>query len=349
MKKLAALVVSLFVLALLLAGCGTQSGSGGKSQPGGGTEKGSTEKFVIKMGYGTAPGHPIDLASQKFKEIVEKKSNGRIEVKLFPSAQLGSERQLIEGLMAGTVEMTPTTTGPMGLFDPAFFVFDLPYIFKDHKSVDKVLDGPIGQEMLKRLEKLGIVGLAWWENGFRELTNNVRPVVKPEDLKGIKLRTMENEVHMKFFKQLGATPVPLGFGEIYMALKTKTVDGQENPLSIIAANKFYEVQKYLTRTSHVYSPVVVLVSKKFWDQLPNDLRQIIRDTAYELREFERNSGRENEKQYIDTIKQNGVEITELTPEQKALWRAEAEKIYPDFEGKIGKELLDKVRKAGWQQ
>jgi tripartite ATP-independent transporter DctP family solute receptor len=301
------------------------------------------------MGYGTAPGHPIDLASQKFKEIVEKKSNGRIEVRLFPSAQLGSERQLIEGLKAGTVEMTPTTTGPMGLFDPQFLVFDLPYIFKDNKAADKVLDGPIGQEMLARMDRIGMVGLAWWENGFREITNNVRPIVKPEDLKGIKLRTMENEVHMKYFKQLGATPVPLGFGEIYMACKSKTVDGQENPTSIIATNKFYEVQKYMTKTDHVYSPVIVLISKKFWDQLPSDLQKLIKDTALEVREYERNEGRQKEKEYIDTIKKGGTQYIELTDEQKALWRAEAEKMYPDFEQKIGKELLDKVRKAGWEE
>ncbi len=342
MRKIAIAILCVVLVLSTLAGCSNDVQESTQVN-----ESANTDKFIIKMGYGTAPGHPIDLASQKFKEEVEKKSNGRIEVRLFPSAQLGSERELIEGLQAGTIEMTPTTTGPMGLFDSAYYVFDLPYIFKDAESADAVLDGPIGEEMLARLDKLGIVGLAWWENGFRELTNNIRPIVSPHDLNGIKLRTMENEVHMEYFKNLGATPIPLGFGEIYMACKNKTVDGQENPTSIIATNKFYEVQKYMTLTDHVYSPVAVLISKKFWNQLPEDLQNIIKDTALELREFQRSAGRSQDKDYLETIKNSGTEIIQLTDEQKQMWKDEADAIYPKFEDKIGKDLLEKVQKAGW--
>jgi len=339
MRKLFVFVVCLIMLAVL-AGCGGGQKSQEAAKP--------ADKFVMKVGYGTAPGHPIAIGSEKFKELVEKRSNGRIEVRLFPSAQLGSERQMIEGLQAGTLECTPTSTGPMGLFEPGFFVFDLPYIFKDSKSADAVLDGPIGTELAQRLEKIGIVSLAWWENGMRQMTNSRGPVVKPTDIKGLKLRTMENEVHMKYFKNLGATPTPMGFGEVYMALKTKTVDAQENPLAIIANNKFYEVQKYMTITDHVYSPAIFLVSKKWWDKLPADLQKIVKDTAFELRTMQRNEGREQEKKYIEMCQKGGMEIVTLTPEQKKAWQEEALKIYPDFEAKIGKDLIEKVKKAGWQ-
>ncbi len=349
MKKIISLFLCLVIVLTGLAGCAKAPETSSTGNEPANSELVSNEKYVIKMGYGTAPGAPIDLGSVKFKEEVEKNSNGRIEVRLFPSAQLGSERQLIEGLQAGTIEMTPTTTGPMGLFDPAYFVFDLPYMFKDEKAADRVFDGPIGDEMLARLEKIGIVGLGWWENGFRQLTNNKSTVVKPQDVAGMKLRTMENEVHMKYFSNLGATPTPLGFGEIYMALKSKTVDGQENPLSLIATNKFYEVQKYLTKTDYVYSPVAVLVSKKFWDTLPEDLQKIVKDAAVNQAQYERNLGREAEKEYLDTIAQGGTEVTILTEEQKLEWKKEAEKIYPDFEEKIGKELLYKVLEAGWAE
>jgi tripartite ATP-independent transporter DctP family solute receptor len=347
MRRVIVLALCVVFTLSILTGCGQPKKTSSTGTEPNSNESANNEKFVIKMGYGTAPGAPIDLGARKFKEEVEKKSNGRIEVRLFPSAQLGSERQLIEGLQAGTIEMTPTTTGPMGLFDPAYYVFDLPYIFKDTKSADKVLDGPIGEEMLARLEKMGIIGLAWWENGFRQFTNNKRPIVKPQDINGMKIRSMENEVHMKFFKDLGATPIPLGFGEIYMACKSKTVDGQENPTNLIATNKFYEVQKYMTVNDWVYSPVVVLISKKVWNKLPEDLKKIVKDAALNQREFERNAGREKDKEYIETIKKGGTEVTVLTDEQKMEWRKEAEKLYPEFESKIGKDLLEKVQKEGW--
>ena len=339
MKKLGSMILVTMLL-VALVGCG-----GGAKKP---EANKATDKFIMKVGYGTAPGHPIAIGSEKFKELVEKRSNGRIEVRLFPSAQLGSERQMLEGLQSGTLEATPTSTGPMGLFEPGFFVFDLPYIFKDAKAADSVLDGSVGTELAGRLEKIGMVSLAWWENGMREITNSRGPIVNPTDVKGLKLRTMENEVHMKFFKNLGATPTPMGFGEVYMALKQKTVDAQENPLAIIANNKFYEVQKYMTISDHVYSPAIFLVSKKWYDKLPADLQKIVKDTAFELRVMQRNEGREQEKKYIELCKKGGMEITVLTPEQKALWQAEALKIYPDFEAKIGKDLLEKVKKEGWK-
>lgn len=359
LKKTALIMLALTLVIGVFAGCqqsgGQTAAPGAAAAPAAGESAapqapaagGGNAQYVMKVGYGTSPGHPIDTASVEFKKLVEERSNGQIEVRLFPSAQLGSERQLIEGLQSGTVEATPTTTGPMGLFDPAYYVFDLPYIFKDSAAADAVLDGPIGDEMGKRLEEKNILCLAWWENGFRQLTNNTREVVAPQDVKGLKLRTMENEVHMEFFKGLGATPVALGFGEIYMSCKTKTVDGQENPLSIIAANKFYEVQSYCTKWDYVYSPVVFLVSKPFMESMPEDLQKVVRDTAYELRTMQRQLGRDAEAEYIKATEDGGCAVRILTDEEKAVWRAEAEKIYDKFADKIGPDLLKKVQDAGW--
>lgn len=305
---------------------------------------GSGEEYVIKVGYGTNPGHPIDLGSIEFEKIVEEKASElgyQVDVQLFPSAQLGSEKEMIEQMQMGTLDMCPTTTGPLGLFKPEYLVFDLPYLFLNYDQADTVLDGEIGTEMLSALEDQNIVGLAWWENGFRELTNNKRAITKPEDLSGIKLRTMENDVHIDFFDSMGASPTPLGFGEIYTSLQSGVIDGQENPLSIIAVNKFYDVQPYTTISDHVYSPVPVLYSKSLFEKLPEDLQELVRETAYEVRTYERQVGRDAEQEYIDEISQKS-EIYKLTEEEKAAFREVALKTYSKFEDKIGKELIDQV-------
>lgn len=307
----------------------------------------SGESFVIKVGYGTNPGHPIDLGSIEFEKTVEEKAaelGYNVDVQLFPSAQLGSEKEMIEQLQMGTLDMCPTTTGPLGLFKSEYLVFDLPYLFLNYDQADAVLDGEIGTEMLNALEDQNIIGLAWWENGFRELTNNKRPVTKPEDLSGIKLRTMENDVHIDFFSAMGASPTPLGFGEIYTSLQSGVIDGQENPLSIIAVNKFYDVQPYTTISDHVYSPVPVLYSKSLFEKLPEDLQTLVRDTAFEVRTYERQAGRDAEQEYIDEIAQKS-EIYKLTDEEKEAFKAVAMETYKKFEDKIGKELIEKVTSA----
>lgn len=311
------------------------------------SETTSGESYVIKVGYGTAPGHPIDLGSIEFESIVEEKAaelGYDVDVQLFPSAQLGSETEMIKQLQMGTLDMCPTTTGPLGLFNSDFLVFDLPYLFLNYDQADAILDGEIGTEMLSALEDQNIVGLAWWENGFRELTNNKRTITKPEDLDGIKLRVMENDVHIDFFGSMGASPTPLGFGDIYTSLQSGVIDGQENPLSIIAVNKFYEVQPYLTISDHVYSPVAVLYSKSLFEKLPEDLQELIQNTAYEVRTYERQVGRDTEQEYIDEIAEKS-EIYTLSEEEKLAFKEVALETYSRFEDTIGKELIDRVVEA----
>lgn len=358
MKKRLAAVLMAAAMVTGLTACGGSSNSSTVEKTGSteseaeGTSEdsnasGSGGSYTIKVGYGTNPGHPIDLGSAEFERIVEEKAaelGYEVDVQLFPSAQLGSETEMVKQLQMGTLDMCPTTTGPLGLFKSDFLVFDLPYLFLNYDQADAVLDGEIGTEMLSALEDQNIIGLAWWENGFRELTNNKRPITKPEDLNGIKLRTMENDVHIDFFSAMGASPTPLGFGEIYTSLQSGVVDGQENPLSIIAVNKFYEVQPYTTISDHVYSPVPVLYSKSSFEKLPEDLQELVRETAYEVRIYEREAGRETEQEYIDEIAEKS-EIYTLSEEEKMAFKEIALETYSKFEDTIGKELIDRVMEA----
>lgn len=349
-RKNLALGICIIMILVGVIGCsGNVENSNTVKSDSDAVEKQVEEKIIMKMAYGTSPGHPIDLASVRFKELVEERTKNKVEVQLFPSAQLGGERATFEALQAGTIEATPTTTGPLGLFDTAYFVFELPFVFKNEELADNVLDGELGDMMLGRLKDVGIIGAAFWENGFRELTNIKHPIINPDDLNGIKLRTMENEVHMAYFSNCGATTIPLPFPELYSAMQTKTVDGHESPFALIATNKFYEVQKYITKTDHVYSPVVVCFSEIWFDTLPVEIQDILINTAKEVRVYQREVGRSRQSEYIKTITDGGCELSTLTDEEKNLWKEKAEEIYPQFEEKIGKDILDVVRAQGWSE
>jgi tripartite ATP-independent transporter DctP family solute receptor len=278
------------------------------------------ESYVIKIGYGTAGG-PIHEAALEFKKRVEAR-NPKVEVQVFPGGQLGSEGEIIGQLQAGLTDLLPTTTGPLGQQNPIYYVLETPFIFLNDAQADKVLDGPVGEKFLKGMEVKGLLGLAFWENGFREITNNVRPIRTPQDLKGIKLRVQQNRLHIKYFGDLGASPTPMAFTEIYNALATKIVDGQENPFSLIATNKFYEQQKYVSKTDHVYSAVPVFFSKAKWDKLPPDVQKLVKETVVELRLWERQRGREAQKAYLDEISKKTA-LTVLSDAEKGAFQQAA--------------------------
>jgi tripartite ATP-independent transporter DctP family solute receptor len=285
----------------------------------------SVDKVVIKVAYGTAGG-PIHEGALELKKRLES-LNGRIEVQVFPGGQLGSEGAIIGQLQTGMTDMLPTTTGPLGQQNSIYYVLETPYIFINDAQVDKVLDGPVGEKLLKGLEAKGLIGLTFWENGFREMSNNTRPIKTPADLKGLKMRTQQNRLHMKYFSDLGANPTPLPFTEIYNALATKLVDGQENPFSLISTNKFYEQQKFVAKTDHVYSSVPVYYSKMKWDKLPPDVQKQIKDTVHEMRLWQRKLGRDQQNAYIDEISRKS-QVYVLTDAEKAAFQKAAE---PAFE------------------
>jgi len=297
------------------------------------------KQVVLKLGHAVAPEHPYHLGAVRFSELIAQRTNNKVKIDVYPSTQLGNERDMVEGLQLGTIDLVVTSTGPLGGFVPKMFVVDLPFLFRDREHAYKVLDGPIGRDLLDAFSAKGIKGLAFWENGFRQITNNVRPIEKPEDLKGIKIRTMENKVHLASFKAFGASPTPMAWSEVYTALQQKTIDAQENPIAIIYHQKIFEVQKYLTLTGHFYSPTPLLMSLKAFDSLPKDIQKIMLDTAIECATYERNLLRDSEAKQIAELKAKGMQVN--TPNKKTFQDAAAP-VYKEFEAQFGKETIDKI-------
>lgn len=294
---------------------------------------------ILSLGHAVAPEHPYHLGAVKFSELIAQRTNNKVKIDVYPSAQLGNERDMVEGLQLGTVDLVLTSTGPLGGFVPKMFVVDLPFLFRDREHAYKVLDGPIGKELLDAFSTKGIKGLAFWENGFRQITNNVRPIERPEDLKGIKIRTMENKVHLASFKAFGASPTPMAWTEVYTALQQKTIDAQENPIAIVYYQKIFEVQKYLALTDHFYSPTPLLMSLKTFESLPEDIRKIMLDTAAECATYERSVLRDSEVKQIAELKAKGMQVT--IPDKKP-FRDAAASVYKEFEGQFGKEMIDQI-------
>ncbi|MDZ4163579.1 MAG: TRAP transporter substrate-binding protein [Smithellaceae bacterium] len=296
-------------------------------------------KMVLKAGSSTAETHPYNLGLKRFKELVEKGTAGKIEIQIFHSSALGAERELAEGMQIGSVDVVISSTGPLGGFVPKMNVVDLPFLFRDKAHAYKVLDGPIGASLLGELEKRNIIGLAFWENGFRHVTNARREIKVPADLKGLKLRTMENRVHMAAFRQLEAAPTPMAFSEVFTALQTKTLDGQENPIPVIFTSRFYEVQKFLSLSGHVYSPAPLMVSKHTWDKLTEEQKGVFKKAAIEARDYERDLITKQENEQIDKLKAAGMTVTLV---DKSLFQKATLPVYSQFEAEFGKELIERI-------
>lgn len=293
----------------------------------------------LKVGHVLAPTHPYQLGLEKFSQLVDEKTNGGVKVEVFHSSQLGNEREMIEGLQLGTLDMTLVSTAPLSGFSSQFLVFDLPYIFKTPEVAHATVDGPVGQEILKSLEDKGIVGLAYWENGFRHVSNSRQELVNPEDVKGLKIRTMENKIHMQSFKVAGADPTPMAFGELFTALQQRTVDAQENPIPVFYTSNFFEVQQYVSLTGHFYAASPFLVSKAVWNKLPAEHQQAIQAACEEARDYERKLIQEMTDEQAKEIIAKGVKITEV---DKDKWAQAMYPVYKEFESAIGAETIEKV-------
>ncbi len=266
-------------------------------------------KVVLKCGTSTQPSHIYNQGVEYMAKLVSERSKGEIEIQLFPAAQLGSERDMTEGLQLGSLEMTLTSTGPLGNFVPQIKLFNLPFLFKDRESCYKVLDGKIGTDIANRFVKVGIRSLGWYENGFRNITDSKRPIEKPADMDGLKIRVMEDDVFILTMKALGASPLPMAFGELYTALEQKTVDAQENPLAVIYSSRFFEVQKYLAMTGHFYSPAMLLISEIAWKKLTPDQQKIMAQAATEARDYERKISAEADTKLEEACKKEGMIVT----------------------------------------
>jgi tripartite ATP-independent transporter DctP family solute receptor len=296
---------------------------------------------TLKMNISVSQNSHYGVAVDAFAREVEKRTNGRYKVQNFYSGALGAERESIEALQVGTLDLTMTSTGPVPNFVPDVAILDIPFLFKDYAQARATLDGPIGQEMLKKFPPKGIVALAWGENGFRHMTNNKHPVVTPDDLKGLKMRTMENPVHMQAYKAFGIIPTPMAFTEVFTALQQGTVDGQENPLSVISAAKFEQVQKYMTLTGHVYSPALILMSKAQYDKLSAADKQAFLDAAKEAVKANRARIDDDERKSVADLRSKGMTIVENV--DKAKFQAVLGPTFTEFGKKFGQENIDKIR------
>jgi tripartite ATP-independent transporter DctP family solute receptor len=293
---------------------------------------------TIKVGIGLSADHPQGQAVTKFAEIVAQKSEGKIKVRLFAGGALGNDVTMISALQGGTQEMTipdtSTLVGISGLKD--FGLINLPFLFQNGQEADALLDGPFGQKLMAKLPEKGLIGFGFWENGFRQVTNSRRPITKAEDFAGLKLRVIQNPLFIDTFRELGANAVPMPFTEVYTALETKTIDGQENPLATILASKFYEVQKYTVESNHIYSVWAFLMSKRFWDRLTPDEQALITEAANEAKGFERSTIRAFEKTALDELKAKGMEVSTLSEAETAKLRDKTKPVRDKFTEEFGK-------------
>lgn len=295
---------------------------------------------VIKIGHGAAETFHMHRALLKFEELVEAGSDGEIDVQIFPSSQMGPDREMIEGVQTGVLEMAIPPSSFFAGWDPAFAVIELPYMYPSKEVAWKVLNSEAGDAMLARVENQGLVGLGWLELGVRNVTNNVRPIVTPEDLEGIKLRTMKVPAHVATFETLGANPTPMNFGEVYSALQQGVIDGQENPLALITSQRFYEVQKYLSTTGHVFAVYMPVMAKYYYDSLTPEQQQLVRDFMAEARAYQAEIIAAEDAEQLETIRAAGVEVTELTPEQRKAFAEKTESVRLQYRDEVGAETYD---------
>ena len=266
-------------------------------------------EMKVKLGVVTKPGSAQNIAAEKFKELIEQRSKGNIKIQIFHSASLGNETEILQQVQMNTVQMAIITGGPFDTFDPIVRVVNYPFLFKNNEQADQVLDGPLGAQILKSLESSGFKGLCFSENGFRNLTNNKQPVKSPKDIKGLKIRVMASTIHKAIWQDLGANPTPMPW-PIYTELEQGVIDGQENPLWVMEVYKFYEIQKYMTLTRHVYSFHIDVASLIWWKTLDSKTQDMIQKTMYEAAVYQRKQNRDNNAARLKFLKEKGMKVEE---------------------------------------
>ena len=301
--------------------------------------------IVIKFSHVVAKDTPKGKAAERFKELAETATKGRVKIELYPNSTLYKDKEELEALQLGAVQMLAPSLakfGPLGIKE--FELFDLPYIFPDKAALDRVTDGPIGHDLLKKLEPNGLLGLAFWDNGFKMMSSN-RPMHTPADMKGLKLRIQASKVLDAQMRALGANPQVMAFSEVYQALQTGVVDGAENPPSNLYTQKMHEVQKHLTATNHGYIGYAVIVNKKFWDKLPADLRAQLETAMKEATKYADTIAQQENDQALEAVKKSGKTLVYTpTEKEKAEWRAALLPVHKTMEERIGKELINAVNK-----
>jgi TRAP-type transport system periplasmic protein len=304
------------------------------------------QKTVIKFGWTSSTGEtdPYAVGAREFKKELEARSNGRIDVQLFPNRQLGDEKPMIEGMRLGTVDAGAITNAVIAQIEPAFQLNDLPFLFENEPQAQKVLDGAVGQKLQKKLEAKGVVLVGFLEGGFRSMINNVRPVEKPEDVQGVKYRVMQNPVYIGMFSSLGGNAVPMAWGETFTAVQQGTIDGLEIPLAVIDQNKYFEVTKYLSLTNHTYSAIGLVVSKRTFDRLPPDLKKAVMEGGAAAIKSQRAASAKAQQAVLASLESKGMKINRVKDVKP--FREKVQKVYADVRGTLGDaNLMDEALAA----
>ncbi len=300
--------------------------------------------IVLKISDQVSDTSALNIGLRHMADILAKKSGGTMKMEVFGNGKLGNNRETLEQLQSGVLEMQAPSIAPLSGFNKACEFLDMPYLFSDDKAAEKVLDGEVGDKIFDELKKSNYIGLAWWTQGWRHMTTSKKEVREPKDMKGLKFRVMENPLHIAHFKALGASPVPIAYSEILSSLQQGVVDGQENPYVNIKLSGFADVQPYIIETGHVYDPIPILVSKPIWDKLTDQQKQWLKEAAIEGRDYERDLTRKMDAEIKEELKKKGRNvIVELTPEQKAKFRAAVEPVYKEWSPKFNG-MLEKVEK-----
>lgn len=328
------LVGSVFLLFLLFtAACGQENETSSSDSKG---------EFTIKFAHVVSPSTAKGKAAEKFGELIEERTDGQIKVEVYPDSQLGSDREILEQMQSGTVHMNAPFTGVLPTFVKEFELFDLPFLFKDREQAYELTNGELGDLLGEKLDAQGLHLLGFWDGGFKHLTNSVRPIETPEDMSGLKMRTSQSPLLIQQFQELNAGGVSIDFSELYTSLQTKTVDGQENPLSNIVSKKFYEVQDYLTLSGHGYMAYPLIISKNFYNNLPEELQVAVNEVAQEVTEWQWEVALQDEEEYINILNDTDIQINELSADQKQEFKEAMTGVYDEYRKIEGSEDLLKV-------
>jgi TRAP-type transport system periplasmic protein len=300
------------------------------------------KEHTFKFGVAGPDTHPAAVGMKKFAESVAAKSGGKMKVNLFFNSALGGDQAVVSSVKGGTVDMSVMNTGILASEAKELAIFDFPFLFANEKESDAIVDGPVGVKMHKLLEAKGIIGLSFWELGYRHMTNSKRALNKVEDIEGLKLRVIPNPINVAWVKALGANPTPMPFPEVYGGLEQKAIDGQENPLGVIAANKFWEVQKHIALTNHQYNPQSVIFSKKVWDTLSAAEKKILDDSADEAAKGQRDANRAAAAAQLDTLKKNGMQVTTFPPAEVAKLREKMKPVIAQFSASVGEATVTEM-------
>ncbi len=346
MKKVLSLVLVVVLMLALTTGCsGTNTAAGNEKAATGENASEAPKSITIKVGHVEPEERSTHQALLEFEKEVESKSNGSISVELYPNGSLGGDVQLTESVAMGTLDMALPATSVLTTYSPKFGVLDMPYLFSNAENAFKAMDGELGQYFNGELEKVGIKNLGYSFNGLRSLTNSVRPVNEPADLKGMKVRVMESPVFIDFFETLGANATPMSFNELFTGLQQKTVEAQENPPSLIYSNKFYEVQDYISLTEHVNNFLAFIMNKNLYDSLTAEQQEIISTAAKNYVTLQRNMELTDTDKYVELLKtEGGMEVNEVTPENKQKFRDALEPMYEKYRKELGQDIFDMAEK-----